>query len=354
MTDAPTSGGAPGRLTPGGAFAAVIGLVLFVYFVQRAGLGEIAAGIQRLGAVFAVVVAVAGLRFAARAMAWRRCLDTPHRLSPGPAFQAVVAGDTLGNLTPLSLLVSEPAKALFVSDREPLARTLPALAVENLFFTLSAVLVIAAGVQALVLGQRTTETWWLAGVALLAVLMLLITAAHAVIWWRVRLASGLFVLTGVLAPRFIARWSGRVRQLEDRVYALYPREPRRLLPVAGWELSFHALAVLETYIVLALVSPVDPTLLDAFVLEAGNRFINAVFKVVPMRLGVDEAGTAAFAELLAVGTAAGVTLALVRRARMLVWMAAGAAFLLRRGLPVKRIMAEAVAVRAGVDREQAE
>ena len=343
MTDKPTGGRTAQRVSPGGLAAAVLGVALFVYFVQRAGVGEIAAGIGRLGWLFLVVVALAGLRFAARAMAWRGCLDGPHRLTPGRAFLAVVAGDTLGNLTPLSLLVGEPAKALFVRDREPVSRTLAALAVENLFYTLSAALVIAGGALALVLRLRTADTWWLAGVGLVAALIALISLVHAVIWRQVRVASGLVDLVGRRgsAPRGAKRWAERVRQAEDRVYALYPREPGRLIRLAGWEVSFHVLAILEIFIVLSLISDVTPTVLDAFVFESTNRFITALFKVVPMRIGVDEAGTAAFAELLAFGTTAGVTLAIVRKARMLVWMAIGVGLLVGRGLSVRRAIADA-------------
>ncbi len=343
MTDEPTGGRTAQRMSPGGIAAAVLGVALFVYFVQLVGVGEIAAGIGRLGWLFLVVVALGGLRLAVRGMAWRGCLEGPHRLTPGRAFQAVVAGDTLGNLTPLSLLISEPAKALFVRDREPVSRTLAALAVENLFYTLSAALVIAGGALALVLRLRTADTWWLASVGLVAALIVLISVVHAVIWRRVRVASGLVELVGRrrLAPQLIARWGKRVRRVEDRVYALYPREPGRLVRLACWELSFHALAILEIYIVLSLISDVTPTLLDAFVFESTNRFITTLFKVVPMRIGVDEAGTAAFAELLAFGTAAGVTLAIVRKARMLVWMTAGVGLLVRQGLSVRRAIADA-------------
>ena len=347
MTDEPTGGRTAQRVTPGGIAAAVLGVALFVYFVQRVGVGEIAAGIGRLGWLFLVVVVLGGIRLAVRGMAWRSCFEGPHRLTPGRAFQAVVAGDTLGNLTVLSLLISEPAKALFVRDREPVSRTLAALAVENLFYMLSAALVIAGGALALALRVRTADTWWLASVGLATALIVLISLVHAVIWRRVRVASGLVELVGRrrLASQLVARWGERVRRVEDRVYTLYPREPGRLVRLACWELSFHALAILEIYIVLSRISDIAPTLLDAFVFASMNRFIIALFKVVPMQVGVDEAGTAALAELLGFGTAAGVTLAIVRKARMLVWMTAGVGLLVRRGLSVRTAIADAGTVR---------
>ena len=45
---------------------------------------------------------------------------------------------------------------------------------------------------------------------------------------------------------------------------------------------------------------------------------------MPLRLGVDEAGTAVFTQVLGLGSQTGVTLAIVRKARMLFWAGAGA------------------------------
>ena len=321
-----------------GLIAAAAGVVLFVYFVRRTGVAEIAAGVGRLGWVFAAVAALGGLRLAARALAWRSCLDRPHRLTRGHAFRAMVAGDTLGNLTPLGPLVGEPAKTLFAGDREPAARTLPALAVENLFFTLSAALVVAGGAIALAFRLGPADTRWTAGAVLVVALVLLVGAVHGVVWRRLHPAGTLLDTVARRAPAAgrLAGWAERVRRAEDRVHDLYPRAPRRLAAVAGWELGFHGLAVLEIHLVLVFVSDVPTTLLDAFVLESANRLLAAAFKIVPLRIGVDEAGTAAVAGLLGFGGATGVTVAIVRKARMLVWMTAGVLLLMRRGLPAGR------------------
>ena len=324
------------RLTLGGGLAAIGGLVLFVYFIQRAGVSDVFDGIRRLGWAFLIVVALGGIRHLVRAAAWRHCLEGSHSLSLGRVFQAVIVGDALGNLTPLSLIVSEPAKGIFLRDREPLWRTLPALAVENLFYTLSAMLVIAGGLVGVFLVLQRPGQLWLATTALILTLFTLVLSAHWVIWNRVPVGSATlawFPRRG-LAVGLSARAAARVRLLEDHIYSLYPRDWSRLLPVAALELTFHLFAILEIYLVLSVVSGVRPTILDAFVFESTNRLIAIVFKFVPMRIGVDEVGTGMFADLLAFGTATGVTLAIVRKARMLVWMALGIATLVRRGFSV--------------------
>ena len=53
-----------------------------------------------------------------------------------------------------------------------------------------------------------------------------------------------------------------------------------------------------------------------------------------MWLGVDEAGTAAVTSAVNLGSAAGVSLALVRKTRVVIWTVIGLALLLHRGLSV--------------------
>ena len=57
-----------------------------------------------------------------------------------------------------------------------------------------------------------------------------------------------------------------------------------------------------------------------------------MFKVVPLRLGVDEVGTAGFARSSGCRTKTGLALAIVRKVRMIFWAAAGGVLLVREGL----------------------
>jgi hypothetical protein len=78
-----------------------------------------------------------------------------------------------------------------------------------------------------------------------------------------------------------------------------------------------------------------PSLLNAFILETANRLITVVFKVIPLRLGVDEAGTAYVAQLLGLSTRTGLAIAIVRKMRMLCWSLAGGVLLVREGFTPK-------------------
>src|SRR5437868_2092063 len=81
--------------------AAVAGVALFAYAIRRAGAHEILDGIKRVGWGLGPILALAGLRFVARAEAWRLCTPPDKRLPMGRAFVAFLAGDAMGNVTPL-------------------------------------------------------------------------------------------------------------------------------------------------------------------------------------------------------------------------------------------------------------
>jgi hypothetical protein len=115
-----------------------------------------------------------------------------------------------------------------------------------------------------------------------------------------------------------------LRELEIHFYAMLRWPAGRIAHALVWEAAFHAAAVAEVYLVLRVLSPdQSPSLMDAFVLETAGRLIIVAFKIIPYRLGVDEAGTALVARALMLDPALGVALALLRRIRILFWNAIG-------------------------------
>ena len=323
------------RWRPGNTVAALLGLALFAYTVHRTGTDEVVEGFRRVGAAFALIVVLSGLRLAARAWAWVLCTDRPHDLRLRDTFPALVTGDALGNLTPLGLFVSEATKAAFVRHRVTLMGALAGIAVENLFYIVSVAVVIAGGTIVFLGLFEVPTALRLVSLAAFAGMLAFIVVALA-------LASGRFrpltqVVTWLerlsLAPAVVVRRLGKLQSLEDRVYTFVRRHPSLPLPVLVLESAYHVLGVAEVYLTVALISDtVAPTLLTAFLFESMNRLINVAFKFVPLRLGVDEAGTGLLAQVLGYGSAVGVTLALVRKVRMLVWTGVGVAFLASRGL----------------------
>ena len=313
------------RSSLSGVLTAIGGLVLLVVVVLRVGAAEIVADVRQVGWGLPVIFAIGGLRFLVRAWAWRMCMDPPHTLSLRDAFTAVIGGDAIGNLTPLGPLVGEPAKAAFVRGKVRMAPAVTALAIENVLYTLSAAAMIAAGMVALLVRfQLPPDVRGVGELAIAGTFAVFVTA----LWMLWRQPALISRALAHVAP--LRKHAVRIRQIEEEIYTFASRHRRALPALAVAELGFHALGVTEIYLTLWLLN-VTPTLLTAFLLETANRLITVVFKVVPLRLGVDEAGTAGFATLIGLPAKTGLALAIIRKARMLFWAAAGGVVLVREG-----------------------
>ena len=81
--------------------------------------------------------------------------------------------------------------------------------------------------------------------------------------------------------------------------------------------------------------------MTAFILESVNRVINVAFKFIPLRMGVDEAGTGKVSKVLLFTEATGVTLAIVRKARDVFWAAVGMTLLVQRGISLRAVARDA-------------
>jgi lysylphosphatidylglycerol synthase-like protein len=320
---------------------ALLGLLLFAYFVRKAGLSEIWVGIKRLGVGFLLIIAISSLRQAARSLAWTRCFEAPYKLRFRDAFAARIMGDALGNIIPLaSVAVAEPSKAAFVTHRVPLMASLAALALENIFYSLSVVLFIFSGTTLLLLSFSLPKPLRVASIVALVVTFTIVPLGYFVIRKQLKFLSGAMSL---LSRRGIAQaWMNdkgipRAKTLEERVYGFYSRNRDRLISIFLLECCFHLTGVAEIYTTLSFISPVRPTLLTAFILESVNRVINVVFKFIPLRTGIDEAGTGMLSKVLGFTTAIGVTLAIVRKARDIFWAAIGVGLIVRRGLSLRNL-----------------
>jgi hypothetical protein len=261
-----------------------------------------------------------GLRAAVRAECWRLCVPPSAQLTRQRAFSAFLAGDALGNVTPLGLLASEATKVFLTRHHMATRAAVASLAIENLAYTASVAVMIVVGLLVMVATVPLPGPWRTivaAAVFAFAAVMLAVPRVVRILW------SG--------GSRLESRWRDRLAQLADAVSGFSRQRRARLTQVFALELAFHALAVLEMFLTLSwLLGDRRPSLAQAIVFETLNRIVTVAFKFVPFRIGVDEAFSGAVAPLLAVNPAAGVTLAVVRKVRNLFWAAIGLLLMLRR------------------------
>ena len=306
------------RISPLGIIATVAGVLLFIYTLQAAGPREILRQLRQIGLGFVVVLALSAIRMAVRAKAWSLCVEDTERFTFGQAFKAYVTGDAVGNVLPLGPLASEGTKALLSRRVITTPSAFSSVVLENIFYSISVAIMVMVGTLAFLLGYQPTNAALTITLSLGAIAVVSIVA----VWWLMR-----------SQPRLLSRFlkHDAVRAAEDRIFRFTQTRPRHVWQILLLQFAFHVAAVLEIYFLLRLlIGHTDRTLLIAIILGTVERLIMIAFKFVPLRLGVDHAGSGGISEVLGIGSSVGVTIATVRTARNLFWAAVGLAMLARR------------------------
>jgi hypothetical protein len=266
------------------AASTMLGMAALVYTVSTLGIANVQHTIAHIGWGFAAILLISGLREATRAVAWTQTFTGTERLPIADALCARLAGEALNSLVPMGFLVGEPTKAQHVDHRMPFATAFGALMLEFAFYSVSLALLLGAALLALVPGVAVLGTGIVGG-----------------------RTSALTRISSILEPL--------------RRFAI--EQPRRAVTIAALEAGYHALGIVEAYVTLCFLAPSGATRTAAVLFESVNRVVTIVFKMIPMRAGVDEAGAAILARHLTIGPAPGVRLALVRKVRVLFWSTLG-------------------------------
>jgi hypothetical protein len=268
--------------------AAGVGVMLFVWTIASVGFVRLAAQMNQLGLMLPLVMALAAVRFAMQAAGWRLAMEASARPGLLHAVRAVIAGEAAGYLT-WGPIAREPVKALMVSDHTPERISLSAAIVERIAYAGAATGLVAFSLM--LVAVRANRAGWIApGLAVALVV------------------AGLWMATPASARGKLSSYGGMSR------FALAGLVSLAILQ--------EIVNVMETYVVLAWLGA-GPTLESAIALEGLNRLANAPAQLIPGKLGVLELAGSAFAGILQLGNANGLTLVLARRVRSLAWTGVG-------------------------------
>ena len=321
-------------------FLTVCGLGLFIYFISQVGLREIWEGIGRVGfGGFFLVFLIYATRLGIRSFAWSYSVERPYSLKFKDTFQAVIIGEAMSSLIPLGIIVSGTTKALVVRKKIPLVAGLSALAIENLFYSFATSLFIVLGAITLLLNFNLPDFWYWVSDLLIVIVTTVVIVLFVMIVRQWHFASAIaewFYQRGIL-KNWLETARSDIKLFEDRIYGFYRHQPKRFLPIFLLQIAFHALGILEIWLILSFISEVVPTFFSAFLLESVSRVIVVIFKLVPFVLGVDEAAAQFITDTLKLGAGIGVTLAIVRKGVKVSWAIIGVLMLLKRGLSIKEI-----------------
>ena len=318
------------------ALAFIFGLGLLIYVINRVGVQPLFDALLRVGFGFFVILGLSGLRHVLRTVAMRAAVPPEHRrISFRNAFAARLGGEAISFLTFTGPLLGEATKVALLRKRVPLTYGVPALVVDNLLYNLSVVFFVLSGAVVMLLRYPLPPGVYLVLIIIAAVAASGILIAAIAAKRRVMLLTWLIDRLGELrlSPKVILKRRHHIYHLELKVYDFYKHHPGAFFLMIACNLLAHASSVAEVFLALKMLG-FQPQIAQAYIIESLTKVINFAFAFVPGTIGVYEGGTEVILQKgLGFTPAAGLALALVRKAAIVVWTSIGLLVLTWRTLP---------------------
>jgi len=294
---------------------ALCGLILVAVFVQRAGVGAVSRQLGRLGPAALSLLVPYALGTCIGALPWARLLPAAAR----PPLSAVIvsrfAASGANALLPLFGVAGEPSRLLWLRA-DARARGVAAIVLDRLLYnSASALLLLLAAVVSL--DTRLSGTLR-AALGAIALAILLVTFGGA--WLVARMGVG--ERLSRLLRKLLGSAYGEPRfgkQVDEALQSSLGSERGAL--VSGLFIHFIGRCVLasETYVALrCLHAPANAA--EALVLATAPIASGFFASSIPSQLGVQEGVLMFVCSALGLGSALGITLALLSRLRQLVFV----------------------------------
>ena len=308
---------------------ALLGLALFAWFVQKAGPGEIGRAFINLGWLAPVALLPFGLVYLLDTLGWRFAFGKEGALGVGfgTLLRIRWAGESINTVLPSAYIGGEAAKVQLLHKRGvPRMKSASSVVAGKTAQVVAQVFFIAVGSIAGA-ANLPPESPAHSGMFIITALA---AAIVALLFWLQR--RGMFrTLAAVLPLRALTNRAERLRQLDERIFEFYRKDrPHFVLSTAAYFGGWMA-DTLEILLVSHLLGmPIDFS--QALAVEAFISVAKALGIFVPGALGVQESGIVFLSYLFGLPPALGISYAIIRRGREVVYAAIGGVFLYAGGL----------------------
>jgi putative membrane protein len=316
---------------------ALAGLALFAWFIQRAGLNEIARAFARLGWSAPLVLLPYALVYLLDTFGWRFAFgrEAIGGISFATLFRIRWAGESLNAVLPSAYIGGEAVKVhLLGKQGVPALQAASSVVVGKTVQVAAQVAFIALGALA---GAANLPRRSPARAGLLAITAAALAIIAMLFWFQKKgMFSSLAALAGKLPlrRRGAARTMESLQRLDQRIIDFYRHDRRHFILSAATYFAGWMADPLEIFFVSHLLGmPLDWT--QALALEAFISVAKAIGIFVPGALGVQESGVVFLCYLFNLPAALGVSYAIVRRGRDVVFALIGGALLYAQGLPLR-------------------
>jgi hypothetical protein len=295
--------------------APIVAAVAFAWVIAHVGLPTVMEQAKAMRVALPIVLALSLLRLFLQTATWSAALKGEH-VSVGitKLIGVRLASQSMGYLTVLGPLISEPMKVkLLGTSSQP---TITATFLDNgVYWFTSTMLAIAGIVSVSLVGVHGRAYHLIPAVLVLGVAVVMIRR-------RTPILCGLVRALGTRHPT----WLARAERIETSIREYRLNQPALVRRMFWLDIACQVL--LATEVVVVLLSLHLPVHFGAVLaIEGMTRTFKMVSGWIPARLGSDEGGAVSAFALTGFSPLLGLSLALTRRSRDLLWALIGIVWL---------------------------
>jgi hypothetical protein len=295
--------------------APVVAAIAFAWVIVHVGLPTMMEQLKAMRVALPIVLALSALRLFLQTLTWSASLKGEDVSVDTTRLMGVrVAAQSMGYLTVLGPIISEPMKIkLLGTAREP---TITATFLDDGVYWFTSTLLAIAGIVSLPLVAVHGATYH----SIPAILVL--AFAVIIIRRRTPILSDLMRALGTRAPS----WLARAEKLEASIREYRLSQPALVNRMFWIDVACQVLVAFEVVIVLrSLHLPIH--FFAVLAIEGMTRALKLISGWIPARLGSDEGGAISAFALTGLAPLLGLSLALTRRVRDLLWALIGIVWL---------------------------
>jgi hypothetical protein len=282
--------------------------------------------VQVVGWGFLLILILGGLSQVVRTCAWRQTITYDIKgLRWSRSLGAQLASDACGQLGFAGKLVGEGIRVSLLIPVVPVARGISSCAIDGGMHLLTAAVVAVLGISITLMHFPLSGQWRVYALLLAAAMIALVVLAAVGLASRWHLMGGAARAIGRLPQlhNWVIGKQATIDSAEDNLLMFRSKAPAAFWACLMFSFLWHGLAVLEVYVILRFMGA-GIGFVDSFALEGLTKVINLIGVLNPGNVGTYEGGNMLIAKMFGVTATVGLTLALCRRARSIVWAGVGA------------------------------
>jgi Lysylphosphatidylglycerol synthase TM region len=297
-------------------WAALAGAAILVYVIAHMKLAVLLSQLRAVRMALPIILGLSFCRLLLQTKAWLQVLrNEGSRVAPGELMGIRLASQSLAYLTMLGALISEPMKIKLL--QAPVDKAVTATLVDDAIYWATSSLSGLVGCACIVLLTPHTGRFVASTVMILVFSGFLIFITRQV------------PTLSLICDRFGGKepsWLRRAASVERAVREYRAEQPTLVKKMFAIDLLCQLLLTFEVIAVLGCLQiSIHPT--TALTIDGLTRMTKMLSCWIPARLGADEAGAISAFSVAGLSPVLGLTLALTRRSRDLLWAVCGMAWL---------------------------